>query len=64
MKNPNETTNIDSNNNQKKLNIEITQGDGSELEISQVFEHLNDAKPKIEKTKNKKKIIIPKEKSN
>ena len=47
-----------------KIDIEVTQGNGSELEISPVFEHLNGAKPKIEEKTNKKKIIIPKDDSN
>ena len=38
-----------------KIDLEVSAGDGSELEISEVFEHLNCAKPKLEK--DKKKII-------
>lgn len=45
--------------NQKK--IEVISGDGSELDISPVYEHLTVAKPKP-KDKSKK-IIIPKEKN-
>lgn len=43
--------------NQNK-EIEIVKGDGSELEFSPVYEHLNVAKPKP-KDEKKKKIIIP-----
>jgi hypothetical protein len=40
--------------------LEIVNGDGSELEMSKVFEHLNVIKPKTkEKEEKKKKIIIP-----
>ena len=44
----------------EKKEIEIVEGNGSELEFSPVFDHLNSArpKPKSEKDKNKK-IIIP-----
>lgn len=42
-----------------KKDIEIVNGDGSNLEISHVYDHLNSGKPKSsdEKPKN---IIIPK----
>ena len=44
----------------KKKEIEVVSGDGTELELSPVFEHLNDAKPKPKTEENKKKkIIIP-----
>lgn len=47
--------------NEKPLDLEVVQGDGSDLEISKVYEHLNGTKPKMEKDKDKnKKIIIPK----
>ena len=40
--------------------IEVVSGDGSEIEISPVYEHLNALKPKIADEKDKKKqIIIP-----
>lgn len=42
-------------------NIEIVTGDGSELEFSEVYEHLNVAKPKPKETK--KNIIIPEAKN-
>ena len=40
--------------------IEIIMGDGSDLQISPVEDWMNDLKPKS--SKNKKKVIIPKEK--
>ena len=45
---------------EEKKNIEIVSGDGSELDISPVNEHLNVGKPKpaSEKPTN---IVIPKE---
>lgn len=46
--------------NEEKKEIEIISGDGSNLEISPVYEHINAAKPKG-KDKNPKNIIIPKE---
>lgn len=44
---------------ESKKNIEIVNGDGSNLEISHVYDHLNTSKPKCndEKPKN---IVIPK----
>ena len=45
---------------EEKKEIEIVTGDGSEIEVSQVFNHLNSLKPKSkEKEEKKKKIIIP-----
>lgn len=41
--------------------IEVVNGDGKELEISPVYEHLKIAKPKTNDEKSKK-IIVPKEK--
>ena len=46
-------------NNKKE--IEVINGDGSTLNISPVYEHINAVKPKI-KDKNPKNIIIPKNK--
>lgn len=43
-----------------KKDIKIINGDGSDLNISPVYEHLNSAKPKTDK--KKKDIIIPEEK--
>lgn len=40
--------------------IKIENGDGSNLDISPVYEHLNIGKPKIKK--EKKDIVIPEEK--
>ena len=46
----------------EKKDIEIVSGNGSELNISPVGEHLNAMKPKSKQEKDKKKIIIPTEK--
>ena len=45
----------------KDVEIEIVTGDGSEIKISEVKEHLNALKPKSkeEKNKDKKNIVIP-----
>lgn len=45
----------------EKKNIEVVSGDGSNLDISPVYEHLNASTPKSsdEKPKN---IVIPEEK--
>ena len=40
--------------------IEVINGDGKDLNISEVSSHLNIAKPKIEE--KKQKIVIPEEK--
>jgi hypothetical protein len=40
--------------------IKVVKGDGKEIEISPVYDHLNSAKPKVKNDKSK--IIIPKEK--
>lgn len=42
--------------------IEVVNGDGKELEISPVYEHLNIAKPKTKEDGKDKKIIVPEEK--
>ena len=42
-------------------NIEIINGDGSNLEISHVYDHLNASKPKST-NKKPKNIVIPKSK--
>ena len=44
----------------EKKEIEIVTGDGSELDVSPVYDHLNAVKPKTKKEEEKKKIIIPK----
>lgn len=46
-----------------KKDIEIISGDGSNLEISPVYEHISAAKPKS-KDKKPKNIIVPKSKKN
>ena len=49
----------------KEQEIEVVSGDGSELEFSPVFEHLNSVKPKTKDENEKKKpIIIPEVKKN
>ena len=45
--------------NEKKY--EVVSGDGSDLDISPVYEHLNVGRPKCN-DKKKKNIVIPKEK--
>jgi len=42
-------------------NLEVISGDGSNLEISPVYEHLNAGTPKSSKQKPKN-IVVPKEK--
>lgn len=44
----------------EKKEIEVVTGDGTELDFSPVFEHLNAVKPKTkDESEKKKKIIIP-----
>lgn len=44
----------------EKKEIEVVNGDGTDLEFSPVFEHLNAVKPKTKSEEDKKKkIIIP-----
>ena len=45
---------------EEKKNIEVISGDGSNLDISPVYEHLNDVKPKTTKEKPTH-IVVPKE---
>ena len=41
--------------------IEVINGNGSEIDVSPVFEHLNVSKPKTkDESQKNKKIIIPK----
>ena len=48
----------------EKKELEIVSGDGSELEFSPVFEHLNAIKPKTkDEQEKKKKIVIPETKN-
>lgn len=51
----------DEKNNKKE--IEVISGDGSNLVISPVYEHINAVKPKS-KDKNPKNIIVPGQKKN
>lgn len=44
----------------EKKELEVVTGDGSEIEVSPVYEHLNVLKPKTNnESEKKKKIIIP-----
>lgn len=44
----------------EKKEIEVITGDGTELDVSPVFEHLKAVKPKTkDESEKKKKIIIP-----
>ena len=45
---------------EEKKNLEVVSGDGSNLDISQVYDHLNVAKPKSAKEKPTC-IVVPKE---
>lgn len=45
---------------EEKKDLEIVSGDGSNLDISPVYDHLNAVKPKSTKDKPKN-IVIPKE---
>lgn len=44
--------------NEEKKNIEIVSGDGTDLNISPVYDNLDIAKPE-EDTNTKKNVIIP-----
>ena len=45
---------------EEQKEIEVINGDGSELDVSPVYEHLNAVKPKTKDEEEKKeKIIIP-----
>lgn len=46
---------------EEKKNIKVVSGDGSNLDISPVYEHLNETTPKSSDQKPKN-IVIPKEK--
>ena len=46
-----------------RKNIEIINGDGSNLEISDIYDHLNPGKPKCKENKPKN-IVIPKSHKN
>ena len=45
-----------------KKEIEVVSGDGSELNISDVSEHITALKPKTKNQKDKNKIVIPENK--
>ena len=45
----------------EKKEIEVVEGDGSNLSISEVEEHISDLKPKVKDDK-KKVIVIPESK--
>ncbi len=47
---------------EEKKNIEVVSGDGSNLDISPVYEHLNASTPKSS-DKKPKNIVVPKKKS-
>ena len=47
----------------EKKNLEVVPGDGSNLDISPVYEHLNAGKPKSAESKPTN-IVIPKEKKD
>ena len=48
---------------ENKKNIEIVDGDGSNLNISHVYDHLNSGKPKCDDEKPKN-IVVPEEHKN
>lgn len=48
---------------EKKKNLEVVSGDGSNLDISPVYDYLNVAKPKSAK-KTPTGIVIPKKTNN
>ncbi|CDE13872.1 unknown [Clostridium sp. CAG:470] len=48
---------------EEKKKIEIVDGDGSNLDISEVYDHLNPAKPKSSDDKPKN-IVVPEEHKN
>ena len=47
---------------EEKKNIEVVSGDGSNLDISPVYDHINVSKP-LSSDKKPKNVIIPKENS-
>ena len=47
-----------SNEKEDKKQIEVVSGDGSNLNISPVYEHINTAKPK-NRDKKPKNIVVP-----
>ena len=51
--------NTNENNSNQEIEIEVVNGDGSELDVSPVYEHLNVLKPKSKDEDKKQNIIIP-----
>ena len=47
---------------EKNIDIDVVSGDGTEIEISPVYDHIILDKP--EKKEKKEKIVIPKEKKS
>lgn len=43
--------------------IKVVDGDGTDLEISPVYDHLTVGKPQTKENQKEKKIIIPEEKN-
>lgn len=60
----NEEVAVNEEENEKRNSYEIVTGDGSEIEISSVGEHLNAMRPKMQEEKTKKQIVIPEVKHN
>lgn len=59
MKNEKENVDNEKLEDEKDNNIEVVNGDGTELDISPVYDHLNVEKPNTDK---KKGIVVPKTK--
>lgn len=51
--------NTNENSSNQEIEIEVVNGDGSELDVSPVYEHLNVLKPKSKEEDKKQNIIIP-----
>lgn len=51
------------NEKEEKKNIEVINGDGTNLNISPVYEYINTVKPKS-KDQNPKNIVVPGEKKS
>ena len=50
---------MDNENKKRPENIEVIQGNGKDLDISPVYDHINDTEPQPS-SKKPKNIIIPK----
>ena len=48
------------NENEEKKEIEVVSGDDATLDISPVYDHLNNLTPKPKDENDKREIIIPK----